>query len=44
MTGKRITIAEQIAFARDYLRADFIFWCTEEPYFSNDLVAFMRAR
>ena len=43
-SGKRITIAEQIEFAREYLRVDFIFWCTEEPYFSNDLVAFMRAR
>lgn len=42
-TGKRITIAEQIEFARKYLRVDFVFWCTEEPYFSDDLVAFMRA-
>lgn len=42
-TGKRVTIAELIAFATDYLKADYIFWCTEEPYYSNDLVAFMRA-
>jgi hypothetical protein len=43
-TGKRITIAEQIEFAREYLKADYIFWCTEEPYFSSDLVPFLRTR
>ncbi len=41
-TGKRVTIPEAIDFAKDYLRADYIFWCTEEPYFSNELVPFLR--
>jgi hypothetical protein len=41
-TGKRVTLTELIEFARDYLKADYIFWCTEEPYYSNDLVPFMR--
>ena len=41
-TGKRVTIAELIAFATEYLRADYIFWCTEEPYYSKDVVTFMR--
>lgn len=41
-TGKRVTIKELIDFANDYLKADYIFWCTEEPYYSNDLVPFMR--
>ena len=43
-TGKRVTIAEQIEFATEYLKADYIFWCTEEPYFSSDLVPFLRSR
>jgi len=42
-TGKRVTIAEQIAFATEYLHADYIFWCTEEPYYSNQLVPFLRS-
>ena len=42
-TGKRVTIPEAIDFAKEYLRADYIFWCTEEPYFSNDLVPFLRS-
>jgi hypothetical protein len=41
-TGKRVTIKELIEFATDYLRADYIFWCTEEPYYSGDLVPFMQ--
>jgi len=43
-TGKRVTIAEQIEFATEYLKADYVFWCTEEPYFSTDLVPFLRSR
>jgi len=42
-TGKRVTIAEQIEFATEYLKADYIFWCTEDPYFSGELVPFMRS-
>lgn len=42
-TGKRVTIAEQIKFATEYLKADYIFWCTEEPYFSKELVPFVRS-
>jgi hypothetical protein len=41
-TGKRVTIPEAIDFAKEYLRVDYIFWCTEEPYFSNELVPLMR--
>jgi len=41
-TGKRVMVAEQIAFATEYLHADYIFWCTEEPYYSNQVVPFLR--
>jgi hypothetical protein len=43
-TGKRADIAELIKFATDYLKVDYIFWCTEEPYYSNELIPFMRAK
>jgi hypothetical protein len=42
-TGKRVTIAEQIKFATEYLKADYIFWCTEEPYYSSDLVPYLQS-
>jgi len=41
-TGKRVTIDETIDFGRDYLGADYIFWCTEEPSFSRDLVPYLK--
>lgn len=41
-TGKRVSIKELIEFASEYLKADYIFWCTEEPYYSRDLFLFMR--
>jgi hypothetical protein len=34
-TGKRITISEIYEFGRDYLKLEYIFWCTQEPYYSG---------
>src|SRR5687768_5810411 len=42
-TGKRASIAELLKFATEYLKVDYIFWCTEEPYYSDDLVPFLRS-
>lgn len=42
-TGKRATIAELLKFGTDDLKLDYIFWCTEEPYYSQELIPFMRA-
>ncbi len=41
-TGKRMTIAETIKFATEYLKVDYIFWCTQEPYYSQELIPFFR--
>lgn len=41
-TEKRITIAELNKFAKEYLKVDYIFWCTQEPYYSEDLIPFLR--
>lgn len=41
-TGKPNSIADLIAFATDYLRVDYIFWCTEEPYYSQKLVPLLK--
>jgi hypothetical protein len=40
-TGKQITISEIIGFANDYLGVRYIFWCTQEPYFSKELLPFL---
>jgi hypothetical protein len=41
-TKKLVTTQEIYDFARDYLRADYIFWGTEDPYFSQKTVPFLR--
>lgn len=41
-TGRRATIAELLKFATDDLKLDYIFWCTEEPYYSKELIPFMQ--
>ncbi|HEX6188627.1 MAG TPA: hypothetical protein VFZ40_11145 [Pyrinomonadaceae bacterium] len=43
-TGKRADIAELLKFGTDYLKLDYIFWCTEEPYYSQELIPFMRSK
>ena len=41
-TGKEVTINEIIQFGKDYLGVDYIFWCTEEPYYSQQLIPFLK--
>jgi len=41
-TGKRVTISELIKFATEYLKVDYIFWYTQEPYYSEDVIPFMK--
>jgi hypothetical protein len=41
-TGKPATIPELIRFATEQLRVDYIFWCTEEPYYSKQVVPFFK--
>ena len=40
-TGKRVEISELVRFATDYLRVDYIFWGTQEPYYSRDVIPFL---
>jgi hypothetical protein len=39
-----VTISELVGFATGYLKVDYIFWCTQEPYYSRDLIPFLQAR
>ena len=41
-TSKQVTIAEVIDFGKEYLGVDYIFWCTEEPYYSEQLIQFLK--
>jgi hypothetical protein len=41
-TGKRVDVSELVKFATDYLKVDYIFWGTQEPYYSADVIPFLR--
>lgn len=40
-TQKRVTVPELLKFATGYLKVDYIFWCTQEPYYSKELLPFL---
>ena len=37
-TQKPVTVEELLDYARNYLRVDYIFWGTQEPYYSRDVL------
>ena len=40
-TGERVTVAELYRFAKERLRLDYIFWGTQEPYYSEDILTYL---
>ena len=41
-TGKRVTVEEIYDFGQNYIGLDYIFWCTQEPYYTNELLPFLK--
>jgi hypothetical protein len=41
-TGKRVEVSELMRFAADYLKVDYVFWGIKEPYYSRDVIPFLR--
>lgn len=41
-TGRRVTVPELLDFATKYLKVDYVFWCTQEPYYSGEVIPFFR--
>jgi hypothetical protein len=41
-TGRRVMIAELLEFAADYLKVDYIFWSSREPFYSEQLIPFLK--
>lgn len=42
-TGEPVTVDEVYRFACDSLRLDYVFWGTQEPYYSRDILPYLRA-
>jgi len=43
-TGGKVTVPELVAFARNELHVTYIFWGTQEPYFTRDVLPFLASR
>jgi hypothetical protein len=43
-TGQPVTVPELIGFATEYLKVDYVFWCTQEPYYSTAVIPWLRAQ
>jgi hypothetical protein len=43
-TAQRVTISDLVGFAAEYLKVDYIFWCTQEPFYSQQLIPYLRAQ
>jgi hypothetical protein len=41
-TGKRASVEQLLAFATDNLKVDYVFWCREEPYYSSEVIPYLR--
>lgn len=40
-TGQPVTISDLVGFATEYLKVDYIFWSTQEPFYSQKLIPFL---
>ena len=40
-TNEQVTVPEIYKFGKDYLKLDYIFWSTQEPYYSESLLPFL---
>lgn len=43
-TGKKVTVPEILAFGTDYLKLSYMFWCTEEPYYSKEVLPLLQPK
>jgi hypothetical protein len=41
VSGRRVSVADLVHFATDTLRLDYIFWGTEEPYYSTEVLPWL---
>jgi len=43
-TGQTVTISDLVEFATEHLKVDYVFWCTQEPFYSEKLVPFLQSK
>jgi hypothetical protein len=43
-TNQPVTVPEILDFAQNYLLLTYIFWCREEPYYSQKVLRLIRSQ
>ena len=43
-TAQPVTISDLVEFATEYLKVDYVFWSTQEPFYSEKLIPFLQAQ
>ena len=43
-TGKPMSLQELIGFGTNYLKVNYFFWCTQEPFYSERLLPLLQAQ
>jgi hypothetical protein len=43
-TGKLVSVADLIKFAKDDLKLDYIFWGTQAPFYTRDVIPTIRSQ
>lgn len=43
-TDRQVSVAELAGFATEYLKVNYIFWCTQEPFYSAKLLPWLARR
>ena len=43
-TQRRVTVPELYRFAAEELHLDYVFWGTEEPFYTDEILPFLRTR
>ena len=41
-TGKPPAVADLFKFATEHLKVDYVFWCTEEPFYAGQVIPFFK--
>jgi len=41
-TGKRVTVKDIYDFGKDFIRLNYIFWGTQEPYYTKEILPFLK--
>jgi hypothetical protein len=43
-TARPVSISELVVFAAEHLKVNYIFWCTQEPFYSGKVIPFLQAQ